>query len=141
MFFAAGSIYLKAHKINISDLNGIGRRMPWTMTAFTIGALGMIGIPPTAGFLGKWFILSSAISIKDYFVLIVLMISTILNAAYFLPIIYNAFLKEEKEVPGDDHKDSPFLVVIAICTTALISIILFFFPQIPISLSYDLLGL
>ena len=141
LFFAAGSIYLKAHKINISDLNGIGRRMPWTMTAFTIGALGMIGIPPTAGFLGKWFILSSAISIKDYFVLIVLMISTILNAAYFLPIIYNAFLKEEKEVPGDDHKDSPFLVVIAICTTALISIILFFFPQIPISLSYDLLGL
>ena len=58
LFFAAGSIYTAAHKTEVSQLDGIGRRMPWTMGAFAIGALGMIGMPPTAGFLGKWFMLT-----------------------------------------------------------------------------------
>ena len=57
LFFAAGSIYTAAHLTEVSQLDGIGRRMPWTMGAFAIGALSMIGIPPTAGFLGKWFML------------------------------------------------------------------------------------
>ena len=57
LFFAAGSIYTAAHLTEVSQLDGIGRRMPWTMGAFAVGALAMIGLPPTAGFLGKWFIL------------------------------------------------------------------------------------
>ena len=60
LFFAAGSIYTAAHLTEISQLDGIGRRMPWTMGAFAIGALGMIGLPPTAGFLGKWFMLTGS---------------------------------------------------------------------------------
>ena len=57
LFFAAGSIYTAAHKTEVSQLDGIGRRMPWTMGAFAIGALSMIGLPPAAGFLGKWYML------------------------------------------------------------------------------------
>ncbi|HET6746442.1 MAG TPA: proton-conducting transporter membrane subunit, partial [Candidatus Limnocylindria bacterium] len=57
LFFAAGSIYTATHKTEVSELKGIGRRMPWTMGAFAVGALSMIGVPPTAGFLGKWFML------------------------------------------------------------------------------------
>ena len=141
LFFAAGSIYLKSHIKSISKLDGLGKRMPWTMGAFGIGALGMIGIPPTAGFLGKWFILSSAVTFQDYFVLTVLMVSTILNAAYFLPIIYGSFFKEEKNVPDNNHGDAPIIVIVPICITALISILLFCFPNIPVSLSYKLLGI
>ena len=66
LFFAAGSIYTAAHLTEVSQLDGIGRRMPWTMGAFTIGALGMIGVPPTAGFLGKWFILAGAMQTANW---------------------------------------------------------------------------
>ena len=66
LFFAAGSIYTAAHLTEVSQLDGIGRRMPWTMGAFAVGALGMIGIPPTAGFLGKWFILTGAMQTANW---------------------------------------------------------------------------
>ena len=66
LFFAAGSVYTAAHLTEVSELDGIGRRMPWTMGAFAVGALGMIGIPPTAGFLGKWFILAGAMQTANW---------------------------------------------------------------------------
>ena len=94
LFFAAGSIYTAAHLTEVSQLDGIGRRMPWTMGAFTIGALGMIGIPPTAGFLGKWFMLSGAMQTANWIALGVIIVSTILNAGYFLPIVFRAFFRE-----------------------------------------------
>ena len=62
LFFAAGAIYTAAHKTEVSQLDGIGRRMPWTMGAFTIGALSMIGLPPAAGFVSKWYMLSGAMA-------------------------------------------------------------------------------
>ena len=66
LFFAAGSIYTAAHKTEISEIEGIGCRMPWTMAAFAVGALSMIGLPPTAGFLGKWFMLSGAMQTNQW---------------------------------------------------------------------------
>jgi len=66
LFFAAGSIYTAAHKTEISQLDGIGRRMPWTMGAFTIGALSMIGIPPAAGFISKWYMLLGAFNTERF---------------------------------------------------------------------------
>ena len=58
LFFAAGAIYTASRKTEVSQLDGIGRRMPWTMAAFTVGSLSLIGIPPAAGFASKWFIFS-----------------------------------------------------------------------------------
>jgi hypothetical protein len=72
LFFAAGAIYVAAKKTEITQLRGIGRRMPWTMTAFTIGALSMIGVPPTAGFVSKWYMIAGAFQNDNYFVLAVL---------------------------------------------------------------------
>ena len=66
LFFAAGAIYTASKKTEVSQLRGIGRRMPFTMTAFTIGALSMIGVPPTAGFVSKWYILAGAFEANDY---------------------------------------------------------------------------
>jgi multicomponent Na+:H+ antiporter subunit D len=105
LFFTAGAIYVAAHKTNISELDGIGREMPYTMGAFTLGALSMIGIPPLGGFLSKWYIALGAIEAGQIPILIVLAGSTILNACYFLPIVYAAFFKEPSVVyhTGESH--------------------------------------
>ncbi len=140
LFFAAGSIYTAAHKTEISQMNGIGRRMPITMTAFGIGALSMIGVPPTAGFLGKWYILSAAMNSADLFVLLVIFASTLLNAAYFAPIVYNAFMKDEDVPPDREHGEAPWPVVLALSLTAAGSLSLFFYPDVPLALARQLVG-
>ncbi len=94
LFFAAGNYAetLGVHKV--SEMDGVGRRMPGTTLAFTIGALGMIGIPPVAGFVSKWFIGLGAVEAgAAAWVLPVLVASSLLNAAYFLPILYRAWFR------------------------------------------------
>ena len=98
LFFAAGSIYTVTKKTNISELHGIGKTMPATMLAFSIGSLSMIGVPPTIGAVSKWFILDSALTIHNWGIVILIIISTVLNAAYYLPIIYTAFFNDSKDV-------------------------------------------
>ncbi|MEZ4452077.1 MAG: proton-conducting transporter membrane subunit [Nannocystaceae bacterium] len=93
LFFAAGSIYTAAHKTNVSELDGIGRKMPFTMGAFAIGSLSMIGVPPTAGFISKWYLLGGAWETGYTFVVVVLLLSTALNCGYFLPIVWRAFFR------------------------------------------------
>lgn len=136
LFFAAGSIYTAAHKTEISQLDGIGKRMPWTMAAFAVGSISMIGLPPTAGFISKWYILMSALQTQQVFAVIVIIISTLLNAAYFMPIVYSAFLKPEiKGSPDISHGESPLPIVIAITATASLTVIMFFFPNLILSLA------
>ncbi|MGC3875072.1 complex I subunit 5 family protein [Halomonas sp. GXIMD04776] len=93
LFFCAGNLdeTLGIHKV--SQMNGVGRRMPWTMAAFTIASLGMIGVPPLAGFVSKWYIGYGAIENGAYWVIAVLIGSSLLNAAYFLPILYAAWFR------------------------------------------------
>src|SRR5690606_17940128 len=88
LFFAAGSLNVAAHVSDISRMDGIGRRMPWTMGSFAVAALSMIGVPPTVGFLGKWFILLGAVGTGHWFAVGVIIVSTLLNAGYFLPIVH-----------------------------------------------------
>jgi len=127
LFFAAGAIYTAAHKTEVSQLNGIGRRMPWTMSAFTVAALSLIGIPPAAGFVSKWLILSSAVDSGHVFALAVLIASTLLNAAYFLPIVHAAFFRKPDD--GNEahaHGEAPWPMVLALVLTAGMTIALFF---------------
>lgn len=133
LFYAAGNIYAASGKTEVSQLDGIGRAMPWTMTAFSIGAISLIGLPPTIGFVSKWWLLSGAAtaelsSFQQYFVFIVITVSSLLNAAYFLPIIYRAFAKP---LPAESkpHGEAPKLMVIAISLTAMTVITLFFCHQ------------
>ncbi len=142
LFFAAGSIYTAAHLTEISQMKGIGRRMPWTMVAFAIGALSMIGIPPTAGFVSKWFILSGAMSSANWVAVGVIFLSTMLNAAYFMPIIYRAFMYAPDE-PKDGkkpHGEAPFPIVLALTATAIGTVAMFFFPDVPFDLAASLAG-
>ena len=136
LFFAAGSIYTAAHKTNISQLNGIGYRMPWTMIAFSIGAISMIGLPPTAGFLSKWYMLMGAFQQEQVIAILVIIASTLLNAAYFVPIIYAAWFKKPEQ--AETHGESPLAIVIALMTTASLTLLLFFFPDVPLELATSL---
>lgn len=91
LFFCAGNLAetLGIHKV--SEMQGVGRRMPLTMLAFTVAALGMIGLPPLAGFISKWYLGIGALEAGQAWVIVVLVLSSLLNAAYFLPILYRAW--------------------------------------------------
>lgn len=139
LFFAAGSIYTASHHriVNVSQLDGIGRKMPWTMAAFTIGTISMIGLPPTAGFLSKWWMLQGAWTAENDFAVFVLVASTLLNAGYFLPIVYRAFFKpsppdghDAHGEHGHDHGEAPLPMVLALSCTALATVVLFFQPDL-----------
>ncbi len=140
LFFTAGAIYIASKKTEITQLRGIGRRMPYTMVAFTIGALSMIGVPPTAGFVSKWFIIAGAFQLESYFVLAVLVISTGLNAAYFLPIVFRAFFREEDQAPPKEHGEAPWPMVAALTTTAALTLLFFFLNGPVLELEYGIVG-
>ena len=127
LFFAAGAIYTAAKKTEIYQLRGIGYRMPFTMLAFTIGALSMIGVPPTGGFVSKWYILAGAFQADNYVAIATIIISTALNAAYFLPIIYMAWFERETTPPATPHGEAPWPSVLALSLTALLTIGLLLF--------------
>ncbi|WP_421724283.1 monovalent cation/H+ antiporter subunit D family protein [Bauldia sp.] len=137
LFFAAGSVHVGAHVDNISEMNGVGRKMPWTMGAFAIGSLSMIGVPPTAGFLGKWFILIAAVSIEQWFAVAVIVFSTVLNAGYFLPIVYRAFRGSGGK---QNVTESPWPMVVSLTFTAILTVVLFLVPDVPFDLAERLTG-
>ena len=144
LFFCAGAIIITTHKTRVSELAGIGRRMPWTMAAFTVGALSMIGVPPTAGFVSKWYILLGTIEAEQLFAVGVIVVSTLLNAAYFLPIVYTALFRTPGNSTGNEHGDTygeaPLAVVLAIMATAAATVVLFFFPDLPLEMMLRLAG-
>ena len=127
LFFAAGAIYTASKKTELGQLSGIGRRMPITMTAFTIGALSMIGVPPTGGFVSKWYILAGAFEADNYVALATIIASTALNAAYFLPIVYAAWFEKDTTPPGKEHGEAPFAAVLALALTAALTIAFFIY--------------
>ncbi|OEU70566.1 MAG: cation:proton antiporter [Desulfovibrio sp. S3730MH75] len=130
LFFGAGAIYVATHLKQISKMDGLGRRMPWTFGAFAIASLSMIGVPPVSGFATKWYLAKGAVTIGEWGILIALLASTLLNAGYFAPIIYRAFFKAPAEGANiEQYKEAPLSMVIPLCTTALVSVWLGLYPQ------------
>jgi multicomponent Na+:H+ antiporter subunit D len=103
LFFCAGAIMVATHKTKISQLNGLGRRMPFTFFAFFLGALCVIGAPPLGGIWSKWHLLMGAYDGGQIIAVAVLLLSTVLNIAYLLPPVVRAFLLPPKAEP--DHGD------------------------------------
>jgi len=129
LFMAAGAIYTAGHKTKVSELDGIGKRMPWTMGAFAVGAISTVGLPPAAGFLSKWYMLLGALEVEQWFAVAVILGSTLLNAAYFLPIVYAAFFKPEAaDDHAHEHGEAPLPIVLGLVTTGAGTILLFLFP-------------
>jgi multicomponent Na+:H+ antiporter subunit D len=103
----------------------------------------MIGVPPTAGFLSKWYILEGAVQADRMVAVAVIVASTLLNAGYFLPIVYAAFFRKPAATgnPHDhEHGEGPLFSVVALTATAAVTVILFFYPDVPLGLARQLMG-
>ena len=126
LFFSAGCFYTAAKITEIDQLRGIGWRMPWTTMAFSIGAVSMVGMPLTAGFVSKWLILTGAFQAGNYVAISVILASTVLNAAYFLPIVFAAWFNHGD---GMGYAEAPRTMVIAVTVTAALTLLFFVFNQ------------
>lgn len=138
LFFCAGAIYVASGKTEISQLRGIGRVMPWTMAAFFIGAISIIGLPPTAGFISKWYILLGTVESEQFIVMAVLIISTLLSAGYLLPVFYTAFF--QTSTSPLEHGEAPLAILIALGASVALTFVMFFYPK-PIFLIVKAIGL
>jgi multicomponent Na+:H+ antiporter subunit D len=130
LFFCAGAIYVASGKELVSELRGIGRRMPLTMGAFTVAALGMAGVPPAAGFLSKWYLISGALEAGAWPFVLVLLASSLLNLAYFVPIIISAFFLPPP--PDAGTGEAPASLLIPLLLTAAGSVWLGLAPDAPL---------
>jgi multicomponent Na+:H+ antiporter subunit D len=136
LFFCAGAIFVATGKKYISEMAGIGKRMPVTMVAFFIGSLSVIGLPPCGGFFSKWYLVLGTLEAGQPIMLVVLLASSLLNAAYFLPIVYNAFFcSPEKAGFEDKVHEAPLWCVGPPVLTALGSVVLFFYPTLFLELA------
>ncbi|HXG00563.1 MAG TPA: monovalent cation/H+ antiporter subunit D family protein [Bacteroidota bacterium] len=135
LFFCAGAIYVAHHKENVSDLDGIGKAMPWTMGAFTVGALGLAGIPPVNGFVSKWLLGAGAVDAQSTASLAILLVSGLLNAGYFFPIILRAFFRESHEF--EKYQEASPMMVVPIVATAVLSVLFGLWPNLLVNF-YDI---
>jgi multicomponent Na+:H+ antiporter subunit D len=137
LFLCAGAIMVVTGKKKISQMAGIGKQMPVTMIAFTIGAIGMCGAPPVSGFISKWFLSLGTVQSGHLIFLGVILVSSLLDVVYFFPIIKTAFFEKPKESidPGsmgilgrEAQKPLYLFMIIPLALTAVFSIIFCFFP-------------
>lgn len=126
LFFCAGAIYVATHKKNISEMRGLGRAMPFTFIAFAIAAISIIGLPPGGGAWSKWFLAVGTVENHLYWLTAVLMISSLLNIAYLLPIPMRAFLSPADTKPPAGLREAPWMCVVPLCITAVGTVVLFF---------------
>ncbi|MBW1735662.1 MAG: monovalent cation/H+ antiporter subunit D family protein [Deltaproteobacteria bacterium] len=130
LFFCAGAIFVATGKRNISEMKGIGKRMPLTMAAFFLASLSIIGLPPTGGFWSKWYLVLGSLEAHETAFLVVLLTSSLLNAAYFMPVVYRAFFSAPGESAFEDGvQEAPLLCLVPLMFTAAGSVIFFFYPQ------------
>jgi multicomponent Na+:H+ antiporter subunit D len=126
LFLCAGSIYVSTHKTDISQLSGLAKRMPWTMAAFAIASLSIIGIPGTCGCISKWYLALGAVELHSFTILVVLLVSSLLSAAYLGPVIYKAYF-EEAPLAQDEVREVPWMVI-PLAISAAASLLLGLFP-------------
>lgn len=133
LFFCAGSIYTKTHKEYIRDLDGLGREMPVTFAAFTLGALGLAGMPLFAGFVSKWNLGLGALEAVHPVYVFVLVLSGLLNFAYFFPIVHAGFFRGDRRSPLR-FAEPRVALWLPLAATATISVVLGIYPDAGLAL-------
>ncbi|MFW6174675.1 MAG: proton-conducting transporter membrane subunit [Chloroflexota bacterium] len=129
LFFCAGAIHVRTHHDYVSEMSGIGRQMPFTMAAFTLASLSMIGIPPFIMFASKWLLGSGAAAEGQELYLVVYMLGGLLAGAYLLPIVFRAFFRQSEEFKSFGEA-SPMLVV-PLVVTGTLTLLWGIVPDIP----------
>lgn len=134
LFFCAGCIFVASGKKDISEMGGLGWRMPVTMGAFALASLSMIGAPPVSGFVSKWYLALGAMDIGNMILLAVLLISSLLNAGYFVPITIKAFfgtpLATDTGTGSLERQPLILLMVVPLLITGLISVLIGIWPDL-----------
>ncbi len=125
LFFCAGAILVASHQTEISHMRGLGKKMPITMGAFLIGALAIIGLPPLGAMWSKWYLILGTLDRGYWSIIAVLVLSTLLNIAYLLPIPIRGFMSGP-ERGNDTLEEAPFACLLAICITVIGCVVLFF---------------
>ena len=137
LFFCAGAILVASHKTNVSQLDGLGRQMPWTMGAFFLASLSIVGLPPMGGMWGQGYLALGAID-AGYVVLVgVLMVSTLLNIAYLIPVPIRAFLGKADAGGEIQIREAPIACLIAMGVTVVGCVALFFNPTWIVQLAHQ----
>jgi len=129
LFFCAGAILVATHKTEVSQMDGLGKAMPITMFAFLIGSLSVIGLPPFGGMWSKWYLALGTIQASQVPLLAVLLLSTLLNIAYLLPIPLRGFFKAPPGPAPAGVKEAPLPCIIALVITATSCLLLFGFAE------------
>ena len=129
LFFVAGAVYVVAHKTEVSQLDGIGRRMPFTFGAFCIASFSIIGLPPMGGAWSKWYLVTGAFDAGQPWMVVVFMVSSLLSIGYLMPVVVRAFFRPVPEGEEDGMKEAPLLILLPICATALACIAIFFYAD------------
>jgi len=129
LFFCAGAILVATHKTEVSQMDGLGKAMPITMFAFLIGSLSVIGLPPFGGMWSKWYLALGTIQASQVPLLAVLLLSTLLNIAYLLPIPLRGFFKAPSGPAPAGVKEAPLPCMIALVITATCCLLLFGFAE------------
>ncbi|VFQ45754.1 monovalent cation/H+ antiporter subunit D family protein [Desulfoluna butyratoxydans] len=135
LFFCAGAIFVVSGKSDIREMGGLGYRMPWTMGAFALASLSMIGVPPVSGFVSKWYLALGTMEIHNGILLTVLLVSSLLNAGYFVPVVIKAFygvpLPEDQGKTGSLEK-TPLarFMVVPLTVTAIFSVLFGLYPDL-----------
>jgi len=130
LFFCAGAIYVASHKKDINEMSGLGRTMPFTFAAFAIASLSMIGAPPVAGFVTKWYLLTGSINAGQIGIVLVLLASTLLNVGYFAPVSFRAFFgKRPAGETFEGVKEAPLTMVVPLMIAAIISVVIGIYPD------------
>ena len=131
LFFCAGAVYVGAHKTRISQMHGLGLKMPWTFAAFFVASLSIIGIPPLGGAWSKWFLASGAAEADRLPLLALYMVSSLLAIGYLMPVVGKAFFLSPEPNEHDDSEAQPiyepWMCVLPPVLTAAGCVILFFF--------------
>ena len=130
LFFCAGAIFIATHKKNISEMSGLGRSMPFTFGAFAVASLSMIGAPPVAGFVTKWYLLVGSMEAHQIGILLVLITSTVLNVGYFAPVTYKAFFGKRPEGEVETGiQEAPLSMLIPILIAVTVSVVIGIYPN------------
>ena len=130
LFFAAGAILVAANKSDVSDMGGLGRAMPITFGAFLIGSFSIIGFPPFGGMWSKWYLGLATVETGQWLLLTVLLVSSLLNIAYLLPVPVRGFFGKAKDgTIYTQIKEAPASCLLAMMLTSLACLLLFFYPD------------
>ena len=130
LFLCAGAIYEACGAKYISQMNGIGRKIPFTFMAFSLGSLCVIGLPPTGGFISKWHLLNGTLDSSQQWTFAIFLISSFLNAAYFIPIVFKGFFSAPSDEKVYNKASEPSMLMVApMLITATGCLLVFFFSN------------